>query len=99
MNRQGPDVGAQYNSVIFYQDDDQKAIALELIDELTKEGIWEKPIVTRVVPATTFYRAESYHRDYYAKHPENAYCQQVITPKIVKLQQKYFSKLKPVTYF
>jgi peptide-methionine (S)-S-oxide reductase len=95
MNRQGPDVGTQYNSVIFYHDETQKATATALIDELNKEGIWEKPIVTRVVPATTFYKAEEYHKDYYAKHPESAYCQQVITPKIIKLQQRYYSKLKP----
>ena len=99
VNRQGPDVGAQYNSIIFYHDENQKTTALELIKELTTEEIWDKPIVTRVVPATEFYMAENYHRDYYAKHPESAYCQQVITPKIVKLQQKYYSKLKPVAYF
>jgi len=99
MNRQGPDMGTQYNSVIYYHDDAQKATALALIDELTKEEIWDKPIVTKVVAATTFYVAETYHRDYYEKHPESAYCQQVITPKIVKLQQKYYNKLKPVTYF
>ncbi len=99
LNRQGPDSGTQYNSVIFYHDEDQKAIAVAVIKELTKEGIFDKPIVTKVVPATTFYKAEDYHKDYYAKHPESAYCQQVITPKIVKLQQKYYSKLRPVTFF
>ena len=95
MNRQGPDVGTQYRSVIFYHDEAQKATAESVIDELNKEGIWDKPIVTQVVPFTAFYKAEDYHKDYYAKHPESAYCQQVITPKIVKLQQRYFSKLKP----
>jgi peptide-methionine (S)-S-oxide reductase len=99
MNRQGPDAGTQYNSVIFYHDEEQKATALALIEELAKEDVWDKPIVTRVLPAATFYMAETYHKDYYAKHPESAYCQMVITPKIVKLQQKYYSKLKPVTYF
>jgi peptide-methionine (S)-S-oxide reductase len=99
MNQQGPDRGTQYNSVIFYHGEAQKVTAMTLIEELTKEGIWDKPIVTRVLPATTFYKAETYHKDYYEKHPESAYCQQVITPKIVKLQQKYYSKLKPVTYF
>jgi peptide-methionine (S)-S-oxide reductase len=99
MNRQGPDVGTQYNSIIFYHDEAQKATALSLIEELTKEGVWDKPIVTRLLPITTFYKAETYHKDYYAKHPESAYCQMVITPKIVKLQQKYYSKLKPVTFF
>jgi peptide-methionine (S)-S-oxide reductase len=95
LNRQGPDVGTQYNSVIFYHDEAQKATAEAVIDELNKEGIWDKPIVTRIMPATAFYRAEDYHKDYYARHPESAYCQQVITPKLVKLQQRYFSKLKP----
>jgi peptide-methionine (S)-S-oxide reductase len=95
MNRQGPDVGTQYRSVIFYHDEGQKATAEALIAELGKEGIWDKPIVTQVVPFKVFYKAEDYHKDYYAKHPESAYCQQVITPKIVKLQQRYFSKLKP----
>ena len=96
MNRQGPDVGTQYNSIIFYHDETQKATAVALIDELNKEDIWDKPIVTRVTPAGTFYEAEEYHKDYYAKHPESTYCQQVITPKIIKLQQRYYSKLKPV---
>lgn len=96
MNKQGPDVGTQYNSVIYYGNEPQKATALAVIDELNKEGIWEKPIVTRVLPANVFYKAELYHKDYYAKHPESAYCQQVITPKIAKLQQRYYSKLKPV---
>ena len=95
MNRQGPDVGTQYRSVIFYHEEAQKATAESVIAELNKEGIWDKPIVTQVVPFTAFYKAEDYHKDYYAKHPESAYCQQVITPKIVKLQQRYFSKLKP----
>ena len=96
MNRQGPDVGTQYNSAIFYHDETQKTVAEALIAELNKEGIWDKPIVTRVLPVGTFYKAEDYHKDYYAKHPESAYCQQVITPKLVKLQQRYYSKLKPV---
>lgn len=96
VNRQGPDVGTQYNSVIFYENEMQKNVALTLIDELNKEGIWDKPIVTKVVPATMFYKSEEYHKDYYARHRDSAYCQQVITPKITKLQQRYYSKLKPV---
>ena len=96
MNRQGPDVGTQYNSVIFYHDEAQKATATALIAELNNEGIWDKPIVTKILPAKAFYKAEKYHKDYYARHPESAYCQQVITPKLVKLQQRYYSNLKPV---
>ena len=94
MNRQGPDVGTQYRSVIFYHDEAQKAAAEAMIAELTKEEIWDKPIVTRVEPFKAFYKAEDYHKDYYKRHPESAYCQQVITPKIAKLQQRFFNKLK-----
>ena len=89
-------MGTQYNSAIFYHDEGQRAIAEALIEELNKEGVWDKPIVTRVLPIGTFYKAEEYHKDYYMKHPESAYCQQVITPKIAKLQQRYYSKLKPM---
>ena len=95
MNRQGPDVGTQYRSVIFYHDESQKTTAKAMIDELTNEGIWDKPIVTRVETFKIFYKAEDYHKDYYKQHPESAYCQQVITPKIVKLQQRFITKLKP----
>jgi peptide-methionine (S)-S-oxide reductase len=94
MNRQGPDVGTQYRSVIFYHNEAQKAVAEAIINDLNKEGVWDKPIVTQVVPFKVFYKAEEYHKDYYARHPESAYCQQVITPKIAKLQQRYYSKLK-----
>ena len=95
LNRQGGDVGTQYRSVIFYHDQTQKAIAEATIEELNKEEIWDKPIVTKIEPFKAFYKAEDYHKDYYKKHPESAYCQQVITPKIAKLQQRYYTKLKP----
>jgi len=94
MNRQGPDVGTQYRSIIFYHDESQKKTAEVEIEELNKEGIWDKPIVTRIEPFKIFYKAEDYHKDYYKRHPESTYCQQVITPKIVKLQQRFFNKLK-----
>jgi peptide-methionine (S)-S-oxide reductase len=94
LNRQGADVGTQYRSAIFYHSPEQKTIAEELIDELNKEGIWNKPIVTEVVPLKTFYKAETYHKDYYKKHPKEPYCQVVIAPKIAKLQQRFFDKIK-----
>ena len=96
MNRQGSDVGTQYRSVIFYYDETQKVTAEAVIAELNEDGVWNKPIVTQVVPFKVFYKAEEYHKDYYAKHPGSSYCQQVITPKIAKLQQRYYSKLKPM---
>lgn len=94
LNRQGPDVGTQYRSAIFYHNEAQKATAESVIAELEKESIWDKPIVTKVEPLKVFYRAETYHKDYYKKHPNQPYCQQVITPKLVKLQQKFLGKLK-----
>ena len=94
LNRQGADVGTQYRSAIFYQSPEQKANAEQLIDELNQEGIWDKPIVTSVEPLKVFYKAETYHKDYYMKHPKEPYCQVVIAPKIAKLQQRFFDKIK-----
>ncbi len=94
LNRQGADVGTQYRSAIFYHTPEQKATVEALIEELTKEAIWDKPIVTSVEPLKVFYNAETYHKDYYKKHPKEPYCQVVIAPKIVKLQQRFFDKIK-----
>jgi peptide-methionine (S)-S-oxide reductase len=94
LNRQGPDVGTQYRSAIFYHNEEQKATAEQVIAELNKEEIWDAPIVTQVELLKTFYRAETYHKDYYMKHPNQPYCQQVIAPKLVKLQQSFLGKLK-----
>jgi peptide-methionine (S)-S-oxide reductase len=94
LNRQGPDVGTQYRSAIFYHNEEQKTVADQVIDELEKEEIWDAPIVTQVQPLREFYRAETYHKDYYQRHPNEPYCQAIITPKIVKLQQRFMNKLK-----
>lgn len=94
LNRQGADIGTQYRSAIFYHNQEQKATAEALIEELTKEVIWDKPIVTSVEPIKVFYNAETYHKDYYKKHPKEPYCQVVIAPKIAKLQQRFFDKIK-----
>jgi len=94
LNRQGPDVGTQYRSAIFYHNEKQKATAETVIAELDKEGIWDAPIVTQVKPLKVFYKAETYHKDYYKKHPDQLYCQQVIAPKLAKLQHRFLGKLK-----
>lgn len=94
LNRQGADVGTQYRSAIFYHNEEQKATAEKLIDELNKEGIWNNPIVTTVEPLKEFYMAETYHKDYYKKHPKEPYCQVVIAPKIAKLQHRFVDKIK-----
>ena len=94
LNRQGADIGTQYRSAIFYHTPEQKSVAEKLIDELNGEGIWNKPIVTEVVPLKVFYNAETYHKDYYKKHPKEPYCQAVIAPKIAKLQHRFIDKIK-----
>jgi len=67
LNRQGPDVGTQYRSVIFYHTPEQQATALTSKEKLEKSGRYRRPIVTEIVPATTFYRAEDYHQQYLEK--------------------------------
>jgi peptide-methionine (S)-S-oxide reductase len=94
LNRQGADVGTQYRSVIFYRTPEQKATAEQLIAELTAEKVYDRPIVMAVEPLKAFYSAETYHQDYFKKHPKESYCQVVIAPKIAKLQKTYLSKLK-----
>ncbi|GIW53721.1 MAG: hypothetical protein KatS3mg082_0125 [Nitrospiraceae bacterium] len=94
LNRQGNDVGTQYRSAIFYHSPDQKAIAEDVIATLTKEKVFDRPIVTEVVPASTFYIAEAYHQEYFARNPLQGYCQYVIGPKVAKFRRQFAAKLK-----
>ena len=95
LNRQGPDVGTQYRSVIFYHNDQQKVIAEQVVREFTAEKIFDAPIVTQLEPFEAFYEAEDYHTDYFKRHPRQPYCTLVIAPKIAKLRELYMGKLKP----
>ena len=94
LNRQGADVGTQYRSVIFYRNDYQQEIAKSIIDDLTKEKVYDKPIVTQLVPFTNFYKAEDYHQDYYNKNKEAPYCRLVIQPKLEKFEKVFKDRLK-----
>ena len=85
LNRQGNDVGTQYRSAIFYHSDEQKKVAEEAVRKLTASGQYDKPIVTQVVPATTFYPAEDYHQAYFENNRSQPYCRFVIQPKLKKL--------------
>jgi peptide-methionine (S)-S-oxide reductase len=93
-NRQGNDVGTQYRSVIFYHNKAQQLIAEQVIKEINKAHIWDKPVVTELKPYIRFYSAEEYHRDYFERNPEQNYCQVVIAPKVVEFRKKWKSKLK-----
>jgi len=89
LNRQGNDVGTQYRSAIFYTSEEQKKEAETLIKELNDTHAYDVPVVTEVSPLGVFYPAENYHHDYYEKNKEKTYCQIIIAPKLVKLQEKY----------
>jgi peptide-methionine (S)-S-oxide reductase len=89
LNRQGHDVGTQYRSVIFYLNDEQKKTAEKIMKELTEQKLYEDPIVTELLPLDTFYAAEDYHQHYFSKNPEQAYCQIVIMPKLIKFREKF----------
>ncbi|MDQ3159188.1 MAG: peptide-methionine (S)-S-oxide reductase MsrA [bacterium] len=92
LNRQGPDVGEEYRSLILYVDDTQKKKAEKSIKDNQK--YFDKPIVTLVQPLGKFFEAEDYHQDFYNKNPQNSYCQVVINPKLDKLRKKHQDKLK-----
>ena len=88
LNRQGNDVGTQYRSAVFYHSDTQKAAVEASIRNLQAGGKYRAPIVTQVVPATTFYKAEDYHQAYYENNRSQGYCRFVIRPKLEKLGLK-----------
>ena len=90
----GNDVGTQYRSVIFYTTPEQKKKAEDFIKALNASHEMGKSIVTELAPLTIFYEAENYHKDYFATHPDNPYCELVINPKLQKVQQKFAELLK-----
>lgn len=94
LNRQGNDVGTQYRSGIYYQNDEQKQLALASKAALEKSGAYKHPVVTEIVPFTNFYPAENYHKDYYDNNRSQGYCMFVIDPKVQKLLQKYRNVVK-----
>ena len=94
LNRQGPDEGPEYRSVIFAQNAEQAKVAQQAIKEVGASGVWRNKIVTPVEPFTNFYPAEKYHVNYYNLHPNEPYCAGYIAPKIAQFRQKFKAKLK-----
>jgi peptide-methionine (S)-S-oxide reductase len=93
-NRQGNDVGTEYQSAIFYTNEAQRQEAVAFIAELNSSQAYDKPVITDVRPAETFYEAEDYHREYYLHHQDAPYCQFVIEPKLEKLRKKFAELMK-----
>jgi peptide-methionine (S)-S-oxide reductase len=94
LNRQGADVGMQYRSAIFYRSPAQRATAEKVIADYTTQKLWPSPIVTQLVPFESFYPAEDYHQEYFARNPYQGYCQAIIAPKVAKFRNQFLDRLK-----
>jgi len=94
LNQQGNDVGTQYRSVIFYHSEEQKQLSEKYKRALNESGTWVNPIITEILPATEFYKAEDYHQDYYDNNPQQGYCAFIIAPKVEKFKEVFKDKLK-----
>jgi peptide-methionine (S)-S-oxide reductase len=89
LNRQGPDIGPQYRSVIFYTSDEQQRVGRAYINQLNAAKVFPRPIITEVVPLKGFYRAEDYHQDYLAQHPDQPYIKMFDMPKLHHLRTQF----------
>ncbi|MEZ3164564.1 peptide-methionine (S)-S-oxide reductase MsrA [Halorubrum sp. RMP-47] len=94
LNRQGPDVGSQYRSIVLSHDDDQRQAAENYVEALDEEGGYDDDVVTEVEPLETFYRAEEKHQDYFEKNPADAYCTMHAQPKVEKVRERFREKVK-----
>lgn len=95
LNRQGNDVGSQYRSGIYTQRPQDQQQALTFIAALTKARVFDKPIVTEVLPLSNYFVAEAYHQDYFEHHPHQGYCAFVVAPKVAKFQRSFVQWMKP----
>ena len=94
LNRQGNDVGTQYRSAIFFHSPDQERLARSIVERLTREKLFSRPIVTEIAPASEFHIAEDYHQEYFENNGGQPYCRAVVAPKVAKFRKHYFDKLK-----
>ncbi len=96
LNRQGNDAGTQYRSAIFLHSPAQQQTAQEVIAQMTRDKVWPSPIVTEVSAAQTFWIAEDYHQEYFARNPNQGYCAFVVAPKVQKFRKHFLGKLKKI---
>ena len=94
LNRQGADIGTQYRSAIFTQNEQQKAEAEAVVRELTEAGAYSAPIVTEITALSAFHPAEDYHQEYFENNPARPYCRAVVGPKVAKFQRHFADRLK-----
>ena len=89
MNRQGNDVGTQYRSGIYYTTDGQKAEAEAIVQELERDKVYGKPVVTEIQPLRSYWPAEDYHQDFFERNPTQGYCMAVAAPKVAKFRKTF----------
>jgi len=94
LNRQGNDIGTQYRSGIYYTNEEQKDAALKSRDALLEARVYDKPLVTEILPLQSFYNAEDYHQDYFINNPDNPYCNYVVGEKVEKFKKLFREKLR-----
>ena len=94
LNRQGNDSGTQYRSGIYYATAEQKQIADDMIRQMSQEKLFDKPIVTEVLPIADYWPAEAYHQDYFENNPDQGYCAFVVGPKVEKFRKTFASRVK-----
>jgi peptide-methionine (S)-S-oxide reductase len=95
LNRQGNDAGTQYRSGIYFSTPEQQAVAREVIAEMTASGVYGRAIVTEVVPVDSYWPAEDYHQDFFARNPHQGYCMAVAAPKVAKFRKTFARLQKP----
>ena len=93
LNRQGHDSGTQYRSGIYFSTPEQQTVAQALLQEMTDSGVYDRPLVTEVLPLANYWPAEDYHQDFFARNPNQGYCQAVAAPKVAKFR-KTFARLQ-----
>ncbi len=94
LNRQGNDAGTQYRSGIYYATTEQKQLADDMIRQMSQDKLFEKSIVTEVLPLTNYWPAEAYHQDYFENNPNQGYCAFVVGPKVDKFRKTFASRVK-----
>ena len=98
LNRQGNDIGTQYRSGIFYHNNEQRELALEVITEINASDMFNDVVVTEVTAESEFFSGEKFHQDYFNNNADTPYCQVIISPKLAKFRQTFVSKLKPIEH-
>lgn len=94
LNKQGADEGIQYRSVVFYHNENQKALAETYKKQLDESHVFKNPIVTEISPLSNYYPAEDYHQNYFELNPNQSYCQYVVRPKVEKFKKTFKEMLK-----